>query len=597
VYIKSLIIRNFRNFNHAVFQFCPKLTILVGENGCGKSNALYALRLLFDASLNKQARTLDEDDFHDPTSIQSGNEILIAAILTDFEGNSKDLAYCAKWKVSADTALVAYRFRPNETARQEAQDTQQAALEAGEVPEPKLFTIDDYEYERCGGSPGIPLQDLTINDDFPKNAEADLNKYLVVELPAIRDVVRDMALRRQSPLVKLIELAALPSTVKADVEQIVAKANADIRADPFFQKLESQISSAYADLAVAPEALTVHIGLADPSFAAALRSISLLITDSALEDADVSRNSLGFNNLLYIALLSEYFERRKADRPSNQLLIVEEPEAHLHPNAQAALMRRLQNNDHQTIATTHSLVTTGTVGIDPLITVTHKQGGSTAQRLRKAAKLNAAEERDLIRYLDSNRASLLFARTVILVEGISEDLLIRAIARSRGIDLAQRNVAVTPVAGTFFRLFERLFASGAIPSDCVIVTDGDAQNDAKWLKAGEPDDGAPVTTISAAANVHWHQCRTTLEMTIAQPENADWIANAFLQLDYPRVSQNVYDRLLSGNSKKIQLAQLQTLRNARRSSKGRFAQLLALSIESAVLIPPYLDSAIQRITS
>ena len=46
MYLKTLELKNFRSFSDAIVPLCPDLTIFVGENNGGKSNAIDAIRLL-----------------------------------------------------------------------------------------------------------------------------------------------------------------------------------------------------------------------------------------------------------------------------------------------------------------------------------------------------------------------------------------------------------------------------------------------------------------------------------------------------------------------------------------------------------------------
>ena len=46
MYLDKLVLSNFRSFEQAEIPLCKGLTILVGENNGGKSNAIDAIRLL-----------------------------------------------------------------------------------------------------------------------------------------------------------------------------------------------------------------------------------------------------------------------------------------------------------------------------------------------------------------------------------------------------------------------------------------------------------------------------------------------------------------------------------------------------------------------
>ena len=265
-----------------------------------------------------------------------------------------------------------------------------------------------------------------------------MNRDVCVELPAIRDVVRDMTSRRTSPLHRLINLITVPADVRAKIEAIVTKANEDIRDDKFFKTLQNTIDTNYVDLRAVPEAISVQVGLSDPTFSAAIGSISLLLTDPYLREAAMSRNSLGFNNLLFFAILLEFFKQRAVDKGTNQLLLIEEPEAHLQPNAQAARMWRMRDKSHQTVLTSHSGPVVAALGVEYIAAVYRSGAESSSSQLVEAIAATSAEIADLNRDLHMNRSALLFALRVILVEGLSEELLVTAFAKSRGSTLRRK---------------------------------------------------------------------------------------------------------------------------------------------------------------
>src|SRR5690606_5640634 len=62
MYLSRIRVHNFRNFSNLDVALCGNI-VIVGENRVGKSNLLYALRLIFDPTLPDSARTLSLADF------------------------------------------------------------------------------------------------------------------------------------------------------------------------------------------------------------------------------------------------------------------------------------------------------------------------------------------------------------------------------------------------------------------------------------------------------------------------------------------------------------------------------------------------------
>jgi putative ATP-dependent endonuclease of OLD family len=609
MHIEKLYIRNFRNFSEVAVPFATPVTAIIGPNNVGKSNLLAALQLLFDPALSRQARLLEKEDFHEKASVDEGREILISAILYGFENSEVDQAYCSKWKVSSDRAVVTYRFRPTNEARLNAAERQAQIEEAKrsadpfqlpeDIPKPWVFGLDSYDYDRVGGfslDAGGMADVHTVKpfEDFGIDADRALNSFVFVELPAVRDVVRDMASRRSSPLHKLLDLIEVPSDVREHVEGAVRTANDDICKDDFFMDLQGRLETSFTSLAAVPDPIKLRVGLSDPSFSVAIRSLALLLTDSALNEAEMSRNSLGYNNLLYVALLMEYLRQRSPEKANNQVLAIEEPEAHLHPNAQVALIRTLRLLKHQTILTTHSGSVASAVGIEHILALSSRDGKTSVCQLADAISASSSEIADLNRYLDLNRSRLLLAREVVLVEGISEELLILALAEQRGLNLPQRNVAVIAVVGNHFALLSRLFGSTALRVKCHIVTDGDLQNKRVWLRAREPDRG-DRHGAETEGDALMYACATTLEMALTQPKNREWIRLALVDIGAVQIADAVYSDLASSDPAVLQRAQLAVVRTARRLGKGRFAQSLVRHLNEVVVLPQYIADLLDEV--
>ena len=88
-----LKITNFRNFRDLDVELGPDL-VLVGENGVGKSNLIYALRLLIDPTLPDASRQLKDEDFWDglPRPLKAADRISISVDLVDFDKDEDQLA-------------------------------------------------------------------------------------------------------------------------------------------------------------------------------------------------------------------------------------------------------------------------------------------------------------------------------------------------------------------------------------------------------------------------------------------------------------------------------------------------------------------------
>lgn len=152
--------------------------------------------------------------------------------------------------------------------------------------------------------------------------------------------------------------------------------------------------------------------------------------------------------------------------------MVEEPEAHIHTHIQKTLFDRLNYSDTQIIYSTHSTHISEVCNVEN-INVLGRNGG-VCEVYQPATGLQAEEIGNIQRYLDAVRSNLLFAKSVVLVEGDAEEILVPILIKKVfGVSLDELGVSLINIRSTGFENVAVLFHDQRIRKRCAIVTDLD----------------------------------------------------------------------------------------------------------------------------
>jgi hypothetical protein len=221
-----------------------------------------------------------------------------------------------------------------------------------------------------------------------------------------------------------------------------------------------------------------------------------LIVQKCGYEIPIRNNGLGYNNLLFMALILAKIQIESSSVMGDNakvfsVLAIEEPEAHLHPSLQSQFLRFLKRNleekrqVRQIFITTHSTHITSAVGLDTLICLYHDdkdfQVGYPAKVFEAGTPADKSSRIYVERFLDATKSNMLFADRVILVEGLSEQLLLPCFARYLGLEdeLTNKHVCILSVNSRTFKHFLKLYAYHhedrpfAINKKIVCITDAD----------------------------------------------------------------------------------------------------------------------------
>ncbi len=598
--VTRIVIQNFRTFASLDVNVADDLCCIIGENNTGKTAVLRAIQICLDNLLPSTFRALLREDIHSGVDISYPSQVLIGIELAGFEGRVNEEALVSTWKTAADRARIFYRFRPRSSVRD--------LLSTGDIA-PGTLALEDYQWEiRGGGDPAIDLTDIAWDDEGIGESVrfADLQSYLLVHLPALRDVESDLRNPRQSPLIRLIEAFEIDATEQDALIAILDKANQAIAGSATIAEIAAAIDARFKEVSGPAFEMDATLGLSAATFRAIIRNLKIILSDLSLTSFEPGRNGLGMNNILYIAILMEYLQRRIAlDRSAGQLILIEEPEAHLHPQLQFSLIAALRAIGVQTILTSHSTQVTSQVPLSSIVSLTKREDATIAAgNLALNATLTEPEVADLERYLDATKSALLYARKVMLVEGPAEMFLIPAlIEQVHGVKLERLGISVIAIHGVHFDVYAKLFRAGSLEKKCAIVADADMQpSDAQDF---DPKTDAQDLEALNGEFLSVFLGATTFERELVSVGRLPMLIEAVRALGAPQILAQMENGLAAlkhgemdldeETALRVELGRI-TLNTAKRFGKARFAQIAARYAHLAADLPVYIEHAYEWLT-
>ena len=457
MYISELRLWNFRKYGDDVFDlsnphllviFKKGMNVLIGENDSGKTAIIDAIKYVLKTNAYESIR-LQHDDFHGDK-----NRLRIELHIADMTSDEARHFTGLTLPPDGDGIGVA---------------TMNLVLDARR----KEGHILSYEVRGGNDSDGHPL-DQIMKDNLR-----------VTYLKPLRDAENELTAKKNSRLSQILQshdlLKSTADGSEHELITIVKEANKSV--ESWFANEEGGDNSrkmqikgvvdGFLKLFISEDAESQFL-LADPTLKSILERLAISVIDS---------KNLGLGTLNRLFMATELLHlRKKGD--NLKVCLIEELEAHIHPQAQMKVISALQQEKNvQFILSTHSPNITSKVKLgadEDTNNILICESKNVFSMGKEYTKLNKDDYKYLDTFLDVTKSNLFFAKGVILVEGWAEEILIPKIASKMGIDLTKHEVSIVNVGSTAYLHFARVFMRKRDPEmsiRCAIVTDLDVKPD------------------------------------------------------------------------------------------------------------------------
>lgn len=437
--ISEVKIKGFRNFKDETIKF-KNHSLIMGENDIGKSNLIYALRILLDRSLSElDIEPLDSDFYvHDEVydlSIQiKFDDIVEDCIKTKFKGSISEESelYLGYYAVKdKNTGEITYYF---------AKGKDEENLVKTENRFDSRYYLKTLRMEYLRSSRNL--------ENFIKKEKKNL---LISKKNKRTD---------EESVLDLLNIKKAKDGLETT--------NTNINNLSYVKNAMLEINNDLENLSSHHKDKTVHFSAISESIDDIQNNLELI---SKVNNKSIAIGGDGKNNQIFISLWSnKYIE--ESESPLNVILYcVEEPEAHLHPHQQRQLSKFLLDTlKGQLIMSTHSPQIAAEFNPDSIIRLYNR--ANTTYCANNGCSQEIGNTIDSFGYrMSIIPAEAFFSRVVLLVEGPSEEIFYKAISYELGVEMDKYGISIINVDGVGFAEYINMLKNLNIK--CVFRTDND----------------------------------------------------------------------------------------------------------------------------
>lgn len=427
--LEKLYIKGFRNFKETTVKFNNQ-SLIIGANDVGKTNLLYALRILLDRGFSDYDLDLKDSDYY---AYDETDEVVIIAYFSDV--TEECIVSRMKGDIGEDSKLVikyvskkgkSYKFFCGKSVND-------------------LREYSSPYYRKC-----LNIKYINSKRDF----WGYINKT--------KTLLLQQAKEERSP-----EITDKDDLLYKEISEKLQEVDSQIPNLSYVKNATSRINEELNKLAIHNKEQEIVFDTASTETDAIINKISIT---SKFGDKKLLIGGEGRINQIYLSL---WASQNRMSEISNEvsILCVEEPEAYLHPHQQRELAKYLSTVlNGQVILTSHSPYIVCEFSPNSIIRL-YKEDKKTCVASDGCSKIIEDGFNDFGYRMSVIPAEAFFADYAILVEGQSELIFYKTLAKQIDIDLDRLNISILSVEGVGFKVYVKIL--DALKIEWVARTDND----------------------------------------------------------------------------------------------------------------------------
>lgn len=485
MYIRQLEIEKFRSIDSLILKFDSGVNVLIGKNNSGKSAVIDALRLCLTdrrPDARKEIFFNPGKDFYVDLSqappTQAKEASFRVVLEADFSKAELD-----------ELSQITDTDKKEERARQLKLDTQGSYYHLAHFNDEKTgiefsFTLKYFMETDYVGKERL-RSEIWAGKNNQKRVPSEIwDAFYAIYLQPLRDAVSAL----QPPYSKLGDHFDLIGGSEDDKRNHAQNIHKKMKEEPGWKGLINEATTNIKDghlksMTLSSMPTNMQIGFLPTEFKkiANLLRVRFPYLDTSenfeTDFFETDQNGLGYNNLVFAStVLANLNKRQESEFDSSSFLLIEEPEAHLHPQSQSqffSYLNTLSSENCQIFVTSHSPTLTAKTDLEKIIVMDSIGGRIIASHMSELG-ISDEDKRFLKKFMDVTKSQLYFAEGVIFVEGYSEALCLPEIAKQIGIDLTKEGIEIVNIEGVAFSRFIKLFiGESALNMNFAVITDKD----------------------------------------------------------------------------------------------------------------------------